>query len=107
MDLYQKTQQGNRVRYIPLDTPSLTAHEIESGQMVNMTTTIMMCYLMTMASLMPQHSKLSREIERLEGAIKRFSELNCKPLDDETVAVGVGGWMAMVDFLKGVSKVVS
>ena len=97
MELYTKTIQGKRVRYVPYVPPDNSNYEIEQQQMVTLLTTLTMSMLMSVEKQLPEHSRFAREVKNVETAIVKLAKLNAKPLDGTLVNAGVVGWNAAIE----------
>ena len=89
MQLYEKQANG---RYKPYTPPLVIMPEIESKQVITLLTALSISMLMSVYEQLPSHAAIPRKIKKVEEAIRDLALLNCEPLDDALIDVGVCAW---------------
>ena len=96
MQLYERKQAGKSVRYIEHVPEKINMPDIEQAQVVTLLATLSLSMLISVEEQLPPHATLVRKIRKVEEAIKDLATLNCAPLDDQLVDVGVDAWNAAI-----------
>ncbi len=100
MQLYEKTMQGNRVRYVEYVPKPYPHPEIERSKMVTLLATLTMSMLMSVEDQLPKHARMAREIRNVENAVRNLARMVGKPLDEELVNAGVDGWNSAIQTMQ-------
>ncbi len=96
MELYiRQVSAGGKVSYVPYVEPApkrLQNDEFTPEQMVTMVGTMGICLIESVGRLLPGHTKISREIKKVEQALLSLYANTGQPLDNETVEWAIDCW---------------
>lgn len=98
--LYVKTMQGKRTRYIPQELKPYPHPEIPSDQMMTLLATLTLSMLMSVEDQLPPHARAAREIRNVETSVLNLARLVGKPLDEDLVNAGVAGWNSALEAMQ-------
>lgn len=86
MELYQKTQQGNRVRYLPYVPPAPKLPKVEDFTdegLITLGVSVGTIVLTQLEQFIPQHKRNHRKIKAVTDALLDLARGNGKPVDVE------------------------
>jgi hypothetical protein len=92
--LYRKTMQGGRVRYIPVVEPEeeIIDYKLSDEQSVTVAGTLGTTLLCIFERFLPPHKRVMRKIAAVEGAIYDLFESNSKEINHEVSQWVVDCW---------------
>ena len=105
LQLYTKeVSEGGRTRYMPYPPENELSMELDTEQVVTLLTTIGMCLNMCVTKLLPEHSRMARNVKHVDEALLRLSEGQRKPLDEHLIKVGHAAFTAATnEVVRGLS----
>ena len=74
--------------------------EIDDGVVVHLLSTLVLSLLMSITDQIPAHQKKAQMILKVEESIRDLARLNCQPLSEEMVEVGVSIWNKCIEELQ-------
>lgn len=74
--------------------------ELTHSQLINLTVTLVACMLLSIEDLFPKHSRVKREIKKVEEAICNLARIHTEPVDDHMINAGVAAWNAAMQELQ-------
>lgn len=93
MILYTKeVSPKGKVSYKEYITPQNEMYELESDVIITLLSSLTICMLMSVEQILPDHSRIAREMKNVEQAVVKMAKLVGAPLDDKLVNVGVAAW---------------
>ena len=89
---YEKIVVGKRVRYVPIAAPEVVNSEFTPEQIVTMVGTMGIMLTESIGRLLPEHTKVAREVARAEKALLELFRNTGQAVDRDTAAYCCEAW---------------
>ena len=92
--LYRKVQQGNRVRYVPVESEAVEPMVVNltDGQYLTIAGALAVTLLMLMERFIPEHKRNHRKIKNVREAVHDLYAGSGQAIDDATCSWILSCW---------------
>lgn len=93
-ELYTKVQQGNRVRYVPLQekAPPLPPPDFTDEEIITLGVSVGAMILIQLEQNIPEHKRNRRKVKAVTDALMNLAHGNGKPIDTELIDYWTEVW---------------
>ena len=98
IQLYEKSMQGNRVRYLPWNERYRTELHLEDAELCTILSGLVVGFLIQMQEHYPDHSRLARELEKTMAAVVSLAKTagTVSEPSEKMLTVATMAWNAAV-----------